>query len=111
MRNCDEELYMLDPDFPEFERDMDRLREMGVVKEDLNQNSLTVSFIDKMTKVMLDNKEDFYSYDLTQPILNGIEKVLLTYDINDKKELERMTLIITGWINMMLKDGGFYDLN
>lgn len=111
MRNCDEELYMLDPDFPEFERDMEKLRSINVVKGDLNQNSLTVSFIDKLTDVMMDNKEDFSSYDLTQPILNGIEKVLLTYDINDKKELERMTLIITGWINMMLKNGGFYDLN
>lgn len=111
MRNCDEELYMLDPDFPEFERDMKRLRTLGIVNGDSKNNSLTVKFIDQLTEHMIENKEDFFSYDLTQPILNGIEKILLTYNITNNEEKQRMTFIITGWINMLLKDGGFYDLN
>lgn len=102
---------MLDPDFPEFEHDMEKLRTLGIIKGDSKGNSLTVKFIDQLTENMIENKEDFSSYDLTQPILNSIGKILLTYDITDKKEMERMTLIITGWINMMLKNGGFYDLN
>jgi hypothetical protein len=110
MWNCHEELHMLDPNFPEFENDMKKLRAIGIVTGDSKNNSLTVKFIDQLTEQMIENKEDFYSYDITQPILNGIEKILLTYDITDS-EKQRMTLIITGWINMMLKDGGFYDLN
>lgn len=102
---------MLDPNFPEFERDMEKLRTLGIINGDSKSNSLTVKFIDQLAEHMMKNKEDFYSYDLTQPILNGIEQVLLTYDLTDKEELKRMTFIITGWINMMLKEGGFYDLN
>jgi len=102
---------MLDQDFPDFKDDMITLRKLGVIKGNDEANSLTVGFIDRLIKYMIDNNEEFYEYDLTEPILRGIEEVLLTYNITDKGELDRMTLIITSWINIMLQNGGFYDLN
>lgn len=102
---------MIDPNKQDFHKDMEDLRSLGIVKGSSEQNSLSVKFIDQLTQYMVENKEDFYSYDVTQPILNAVEHILLTYYELEHDQVQRMLLIITAWINMVLKDGGFYDLN
>lgn len=101
---------MLDKDFPEFKDDMNALRELGVIIGSDEANSLSVPFIDKLSDYMKSNPEEFAKYDMTEGMLHAIAQVLLSYNINDK-ELQRFTMIITSWIDTMLKKGGFYDLN
>lgn len=102
---------MLDPEFPKFMEDLDKLKKLGVVDSNNKGNNISESFLDKLVNYMKDNPNEFMEYDLTTPILVGIEKILLTYNITDKEELERMKIIMTSWIDGMLKSGGFYDLN
>jgi hypothetical protein len=101
---------LLDQDFPEFKDDMNTLRELGVIIGDDESNSLSVPFIDKLSDYMRSNPEEFTKYDMTEGILHAIAQVLSSYSIK-KEEMERFTLIITSWIDIMLKNGGFYDLN
>lgn len=102
---------MIEPNKQDFYQDMEDLRSLGIIKGDSENNSLTVKFIDQLTDYMVENKEDFYTYDVTQPILNAVEHILLTNYKLEYDQVQRMILIITAWINMMLKNGGFYDLN
>jgi hypothetical protein len=102
---------MLDPEFPLFMEDLDKLRKLGVIEGNRDTNNIGKEFIDKLVDYMKNNPNEFMDYDLTTPILVGIEEILLTYNITNKDELDRMKIIMTGWIDGMLKGGGFYDLN
>ena len=111
MWKCHEVLCMLKPNFVEFTSDLEKLKCMGVVDCTSTSNCMSVEFINKLSDYIQKHIECFIDYDLTPSILTAMEEILISYGIKDKEELKRMQFIMTSWVDSLLRQGGFYDLN
>lgn len=111
MWEFDEELCLLDPRFPRFKEDLVKLRKLGIIIGNHEGYCISPEFMNKLVKYIKEHPDNFLEYDLTQPMLVGVNEILTDYNIINNIELKRMLLIMASWIDGVLKGGGFYDLN